>query len=156
MAAERNGTERSIPAMLILSDASEGSILLAAGRISTSSKVNPSLMILTPMSNYTHLLGFSKSALGIFESLLRCERRASYAAIAPCHKYFLAEIECAISIIHIEEYLIPVARCCPAKEVNCYVRMRARLKAARAESPSTIITYRHPPRFGKFDRRYGD
>src|SRR3989338_4805834 len=53
IAAERNGTESSIPAMFVLRDASDGSILLAAGRISTSSKVNPSLMILTPMLNCT-------------------------------------------------------------------------------------------------------
>src|SRR3989344_2249612 len=46
IAAERNGTESSSPAMFVLSDASAGSICEAPGRIKTSSKVKPSWRIL--------------------------------------------------------------------------------------------------------------
>src|SRR3989338_3672618 len=53
IAAERKGTESGIPAITVLSDASAGSISDAPGRMSTSSKVNPSLRILTAMRHYT-------------------------------------------------------------------------------------------------------
>src|SRR3989344_5239284 len=53
IAAERNGTESSMPAIFVLRDASAGSILEAPGRMRTSSKVNPSWRILAAMAYYT-------------------------------------------------------------------------------------------------------
>src|SRR3989338_3697412 len=53
IAAERNGIERSMPQSFVLREASAGSIELAAGRMSTSSKVNPRSSILATILHYT-------------------------------------------------------------------------------------------------------
>src|SRR3989344_268659 len=53
IAAERKGSESANPPMFVLSDASPGSMALAAGLMSTSSKVNPSALTLKPIFYYT-------------------------------------------------------------------------------------------------------
>src|SRR3989338_6000280 len=96
IAAERNGTESSMPAIFVLSDASAGSIWEAPGRIKTSSKVNPSLRILAAMTHYTRL---SKKVndessptqdgaeIEDGSSVKGAQRAPSRPAVVPCRLY---------------------------------------------------------------------
>src|SRR3989344_135241 len=74
IAAERNGTLSVMPAIVVWRDASEGSILLSAGRMSTSSKVNPSETILLDMTYYTHFTAKVNAAGHALTLLLAVDR----------------------------------------------------------------------------------